>query len=57
MFDFLTEAVENMLGVADSPLSGEGITKRQAAKLEWDGCSMIAAIAWGFFIFGIIITR
>ncbi|GEM_PF-4581169 len=38
MFDFLTEAVEITLGVADSLFSGEEIIK----------------CVWGFFIFGII---
>ena len=44
MFDFLTDAVENALDVADSFISGEDVTKRQVAKLMSDGLS-IAAIA------------
>jgi len=44
MFDFLTDAVENALDVADSVLSGEDVTKRQVARLVSDGLS-IAAIA------------
>lgn len=44
MFDFLTDAVENTLDVADSVLSGEDVTKRQVAKLVSDGLS-VAAIA------------
>lgn len=44
MFNFITDAVENALDVADSFLSGEDITKRQVAKLVSDGLS-VAAIA------------
>lgn len=44
VFDFLTNAVENALDVADSFLSGEDVTKRQVARLVSDGLS-IAAIA------------
>lgn len=44
MFNFLTDAIENALGVADAVLSGEDVTKRQIAKLVSDGLS-IAAIA------------
>lgn len=44
MFNFLTDAVENALDVADSFLSGEDVTKRQVARLISDGLS-VAAIA------------
>lgn len=44
MFDFITDAVENTLDVADAFLSGEDITKRQIARLVSDGLS-VAAIA------------
>lgn len=44
MFDFITNAVENTLDVADAFLSGEDITKRQIARLVSDGLS-VAAIA------------
>ena len=44
MFNFLTDAVENALDVADSVLSGEDVTKRQVARLISDGIS-VAAIA------------
>lgn len=44
MFNFLTDAIENALDVADSVLSGEDVTKRQVAKLISDGLSA-AAIA------------
>lgn len=44
MFDFLTDAIENALDVADSVLSGEDVTKRQVARLVSDGLS-IATIA------------
>jgi transposase len=44
MFDFITDAVENALDVADSVISGEDVTKRQVARLVSDGLS-IAAIA------------
>lgn len=44
MFDFITDAVENALDVADAVLSGEDITKRQVARLVSDGLS-VASIA------------
>lgn len=42
MFDFITDAVENVLDVADSFVSGEDITKRQVARLVSDGVSIVA---------------
>lgn len=42
MFNFLTDAVENVLNVADGFLSGEDVTKRQVAKLISDGLSIVA---------------
>ena len=42
MFNFITDAIENTLDVADSLLSGEDITKRQIAKLVSDGLSVYA---------------
>jgi len=44
MFDFITDAVENALDVADGLVSGEDISKRQVARLISDGLS-VAAIA------------
>lgn len=44
MFDFITDAVENALDVADGIVSGEDVTKRQVARLISDGLS-VAAIA------------
>lgn len=44
MFNFITDAVENALDVADGLVSGEDISKRQVARLISDGLS-VAAIA------------
>ena len=44
MFDFIADAVENVLDITDNLLEGEAPTKRQVAKLASDGLS-IAAIA------------
>lgn len=40
MFDFLTDAVENVLDIGDSLLSGEDVSKKQIAKLISDGVSI-----------------
>lgn len=42
MFNFITDAIENTLDVADSLLSGEDVTKKQIAKLISDGLSVYA---------------
>jgi len=42
MFNFITDAVENALDVADGLVSGEDITKRQIARLVSDGLSVVA---------------
>lgn len=44
MFDFITNAVENVLDIGGSLLSGEDITNQQIAKLISDGVS-VAVIA------------
>ena len=42
MFNFLTDAIENALNVADATLSGDDISKRQVAKLLADGLTIAA---------------
>jgi hypothetical protein len=42
MFNFITDAIENTLDVADSLISGEDVTKKQIAKLISDGLSVYA---------------
>jgi len=42
MFDFITDPIDNALGVVGDLLEGEVPTRRQVAKLLADGISIVA---------------
>jgi len=42
MFNFISDAIENTLDIADGLISGDDISKKQIAKLISDGLSVYA---------------